>query len=101
MFSFVTNAYAAAGGAGQPSIMTQIIPLVLIVVVFYLFLILPQQKQRKKHREFIESLKRGDKIITSSGIYGTITKVNDKDFVIEIANNVNIKVLKDNIVSKY
>lgn len=101
MFSFVTNAHAAGGTAGQTSMMAQIIPLVLIVVVFYLFLILPQQKQRKKHKEFIESLKRGDKVITSSGMYGTITKVNDKDFVIEIADNVNIRILKDNIVSKY
>jgi preprotein translocase subunit YajC len=100
MFPLVTNAYAA-GGAGQPGMMAQIIPLVLIIVVFYLFLILPQQKQRKKHREFIESLQRGDKVITSSGIYGTITKVNEKDFVIEIAEGVNIKILKDNIISKY
>ncbi len=100
MFSLVQNAYAA-GGAGQPGMMTQIIPLVLIVAVFYLFLILPQQKQKKKHREFIESLKRGDKVITSSGIYGTIVKVNEKDLVVEIADNVNIKIIKDNIISKY
>ncbi len=100
MFPLVENAYAA-GGAGQPGMLAQIIPLVLIIVVFYLFLILPQQKQRKKHKEFIESLKRGDKVITSSGIYGTITKVNENDFVIEIADGVNIKIIKDNIVSKY
>ena len=99
MFSLVTNAYAA-GGASQPGMIAQIIPLVLIIVVFYLFLILPQQKQRKKHREFIESLKRGDKVVTSSGIYGTITKVNERDFVLEIAEGVNVKILKDNIVSK-
>ncbi len=99
MFSLVTNAYAA-GGASQPGMIAQMIPLVLIIVVFYLFLILPQQKQRKKHKEFIESLKRGDKVITSSGIYGTITKVNDREFVLEISEGVNIKILKDNIVSK-
>ncbi len=99
MFSFVSNAYAAGGGS-QPGMIAQVIPLVLIIVVFYFFLILPQQKQRKKHREFIESLKRGDKIITSSGIYGTITKVNERDLVVEIAEGVNIKLLKDNVVSK-
>ncbi len=99
MFSLIPNAYAAGGG-GQPGILAQIIPLVLIVVVFYVFLILPQQKQRKKHREFIESLRKGDRVITSSGIYGTIVKVNERDFVIEIADGVQIRILKDNVISK-
>ncbi len=98
MFSLVPNAYAAAGG--QPGMIAQLIPLILIVVVFYLFLILPQQRQRKKHREFIESLRKGDKVITSSGIYGTIVKVNERDFVIEIADGVQIRILKDNIISR-
>ncbi len=99
MFLLVQNAYAA-GGAAHPGMFAQIIPLALIVVVFYLFLILPQQRQRKKHKEFIESLKRGDKVVTSSGIYGTIAKVNERDLVLEIADNVHIKIIKDNIVSK-
>ncbi|AEA33742.1 preprotein translocase subunit YajC [Hippea maritima] len=99
MFSLVPEAFAA-GSAAQPSMWAQIIPLILIVVVFYVFLILPQQKQRKKHQEFINSLKRGDKIITSSGIYGTITKVNEDNFVIEIADGVQIKISKNSVVSK-
>ncbi len=99
MFSLIPSAYAASG-AGQPSMVAQIIPLALIVVVFYLFLILPQQKQKKKHKEFISSLKRGDKVITTSGIYGTIVKVNERDLVLEIADNVHIKIIKDNVISK-
>ncbi len=99
MFSLIPNAYAA-GGAGQPGMLAQIVPLALIVVVFYLFLILPQQKQKKKHKEFIASLKRGDKVITSSGIYGTVVKVNERDLVLEIADNVHIKIIKDNIITK-
>ncbi len=99
MFSLIPNAYAA-GAAQQPSLLAQIVPLVLIVVVFYVFLILPQQKQKKKHREFIESLKRGDKIITSSGIYGTIVKVGENDFTIEIADGVQIKITKNSVVAK-
>ncbi len=99
MLSLIPDAYAA--GAGQPGgVLAQLVPLILIVVVFYLFLILPQQRQRKKHREFIESLRKGDKVITSSGIYGTIVKVNERDFVIEIADGVQIRILKDNIISK-
>ncbi len=98
MFSFVNVAYAAQ--TQQPSMIAQLVPLVLIIVVFYVFLILPQQKQRKKHQEFINSLKRGDKIITSSGIYGTIVKVGEKDFTIEIADGVQIKITKSSVVAK-
>ncbi len=101
MISLVTEAYAAGGSVPQGNMLAQLVPLVLIVVVFYLFLILPQQKQKKKHKEFIEGLKRGDKVITSSGIYGTISKVNDNNFVIEVAEGVDIKIVKDNIISKY
>jgi len=100
MFSFVPQAYAAAKAAGQPSMIAQLVPLILIIVVFYVFLILPQQKQKKKHREFIESLKRGDKIITSSGIYGTIVKVGEKDFTIEIADGVQIKITKSSVAAR-
>ncbi|WP_035588371.1 preprotein translocase subunit YajC [Hippea jasoniae] len=99
MFDLIPAAYAA-GSPHQPGMIAQIVPLLLIIVVFYVFLILPQQKQRKKHKEFIESLKRGDKIITSSGIYGTIVKVNEDNFVIEIADGVNIKISKNSVMSK-
>jgi preprotein translocase subunit YajC len=69
-------------------------------VIFYLFLILPQQKQRKKHREFVDSLRKGDKIVTSSGIFGTITKIEEKIAYLEIADGTNIKIAKNNITSK-
>lgn len=94
-------AYAAGEGApqGMGSI-AGILPFVLIIVIFYLFLILPQQKQRKKHKEFVDSLKRGDKVIVSSGIYGTITKIEENTAHLEIADGVNIKILKNNITSK-
>ncbi len=94
-------AYAAGEGASQGmGSIAGILPFVLIIVIFYLFLILPQQKQRKKHREFVDSLKRGDKVIISSGIYGTITKIEENTAHLEIADGVNIKILKNNITSK-
>ena len=99
MFNFVTNAYAA-GSASSPSMVAQLLPLILIVVVFYIFLILPQQKQRKKHKEFIGALRRGDKVITSSGLYGKIVKTDEKDVTLEIAEGVNVKIMKGNIVNK-
>jgi preprotein translocase subunit YajC len=94
-------AYAAGESAPQGmGPIAGILPFVLIIVIFYLFLILPQQKQRKKHREFVDSLKRGDKVIVSSGIYGTITKIEENAAYLEIADGVNIKILKNNITSK-
>ena len=69
------------------------LPLILIFGVFYLLLIRPQQKKVKLHREMINNLKRGDKIITSGGIVGTITKVNDnKELLVQISENTEIKI---------
>ena len=68
----------------------QFIPLILIFVIFYFFLIRPQQKKVKEHKAMVESLKKGDKIVTSGGITGTITRVIDNDKVeVEIADNVS------------
>ena len=79
------------GGSG----IGQFIPLILIFVIFYFFLIRPQQKKVKEHRAMVESLKKGDKIVTSGGITGTITRVIDNDKVeVEIADNVTVEVIR-------
>ena len=73
----------------------QFIPLILIFVIFYFFLIRPQQKKVKEHKAMIEGLKRGDKIITSGGITGTIERLIDNDKVeVEIAENVKVEMIK-------
>ena len=73
----------------------QFIPLILIFVIFYFFLIRPQQKKVKEHKAMVESLKRGDKVVTSGGITGTIERVIDNDKVeVEIAENVKVEVIK-------
>ena len=73
----------------------QFIPLILIFVIFYFFLVRPQQKKVKEHRAMVESLKKGDKIVTSGGITGTITRVIDNDKVeVEIADNVTVEVIR-------
>jgi preprotein translocase subunit YajC len=74
---------------------TQFIPLILIFVIFYFFLIRPQQKKAKEHKAMVENLKRGDKVIASGGIIGTVEKVIDNDKVeIEIAENVKVTLIK-------
>ena len=73
----------------------QFIPLILIFVIFYFFLIRPQQKKVKEHKAMVESLKKGDKIVTSGGITGTITRVVDNDKIeVEIADNVTVEVIR-------
>ena len=73
----------------------QFIPLILIFVIFYFFLIRPQQKKVKEHKAMVESLKKGDKVITSGGITGIISRVIDNDKVeVEIADNVTVEVVR-------
>ena len=78
------------------------LPLILIFGVFYILLIRPQQKKVKQHREMLNNLKRGDKIITSGGIIGLITKVNDnRELVVEISDGVEIKVAPGMVADLY
>ena len=78
------------------------LPLILIFGVFYILLIRPQQKKVKLHREMINNLRRGDKIITSGGIIGSVSKVNDnKELLVEISENVEIKIAPGMIADLY
>ncbi len=73
----------------------QFIPLILIFVIFYFFLIRPQQKKVKEHKLMVENLKRGDKVVTSGGIVGTIERVIDNDKVeVSISDNVNVEIVR-------
>ena len=73
----------------------QFIPLILIFVIFYFFLIRPQQKKVKEHKTMVENLKRGDKIVTSAGIIGTIERIIDNEKAeVLIAENVKVEVIK-------
>ena len=73
----------------------QCIPLILIFVIFYFFLIRPQQKKVKEHKAMVEGLKRGDKVVTSGGITGRVERLIDNDKVeVEIAENVKVEIVK-------
>ena len=78
------------------------LPLILIFGVFYILLIRPQQKKVKQHREMINNLRRGDKIITSGGIIGSINKVNDnRELLVDISENVEIKIAPGMVTDLY
>ena len=78
----------------------QFIPLILIFVIFYFFLIRPQQKKIKDHKSMVSSLKRGDEVITSGGIFGRIEKVYEEDKIdLTVSENVTVTVVKSTIQS--
>ncbi len=78
------------------------LPLILIFAVFYFLLIRPQQRKVKQHKEMLSNLKRGDKIITSGGIIGTINKVTDnRELNVEVAENVEIKIAPGMVADLY
>jgi len=78
----------------------QFVPLILIFVIFYFFLIRPQQKKIKEHKIMIGALKRGDKVVTSGGIIGEIEKVHDDDKVdLNISDNVTVQIIKSTVQS--
>ena len=86
-------------GQGQGGGLIGFLPLILIFVIFYFMLIRPQQKRAKEHKSFLQGLKKGDKIITSGGLYGTITGITDDSVTIEIAEKVRVKVDKNTVAT--
>ncbi|MBQ8565488.1 MAG: preprotein translocase subunit YajC [Bacteroidaceae bacterium] len=81
----------------QSSGWTSIIMMVALIAIFYFFMIRPQQKRQKEIQKAREALASGDKVITAGGIYGKVKEVNEKYFVIEIAENTRIRVAKDSV----
>jgi preprotein translocase subunit YajC len=86
----------AGGGVGA---LGSFLPLILIFVFFYLFLIRPQQKKTKEHQKSLNALKKGDKVITSGGIYATVNAVRDNILEIKIADGVNVQIAKQSIAT--
>ncbi|MBO4657924.1 MAG: preprotein translocase subunit YajC [Bacteroidales bacterium] len=99
---FLTLFLQAAGGAqGAGSSMGFLLMIVLIFVVMWLFMIRPQQKKQKEVEKFRQGLKKGDKVVTIGGIYGTVVEVKDNTLFLEIDQNVKIKVDKASVVKDF
>jgi preprotein translocase subunit YajC len=94
-------AYAMGqGGAASPGSaggLASFIPLVLMFVIFYFLLIRPQQKKAKEHKEMVAGIKKGDRIITSGGIHGQVTAVDDITLTVEISDKVRVKLNRANV----
>jgi len=86
------------GGSGSGSgTLLSLVPFILIFVIFYFMLILPQQKKQKQQKTMMESLKKGDKVITASGIWGTVTNLGKDTVTLQIADNTKIKMQREHI----
>jgi preprotein translocase subunit YajC len=89
---------ALAASADQVSPLVQLIPFALVLAIFYFVILLPMKKRQKKVQEFLSTLKVGDKVVTSGGIYGSIAKVNEDAVQLQIAPNVRVDVSRAAIV---
>lgn len=96
---FISPAYAQApGGGGMGELINLLVPMLMVFVIFYFFVIRPQQQRAKQLRQTIDSIRRGDTVVTSGGIIGKVTKVKDDGEVeVEIADNTRVRVIKHTI----
>ncbi len=93
---FVTDAYAQAAGAGPPQspmgMIVSFVPFIAIFVLFYFLLILPQQKKAKQRKQMIDALKKGDRVMTSGGMIGTVAALFPKVISMQVAEGTRIKI---------
>jgi preprotein translocase subunit YajC len=91
------QAAPAGQSSGTTGLLVGILPWVLIFGIFYVLMIRPQQQKAKQHQTSIAAIKKGDEVITGGGIRGRVTKVNDEEVEVEIAQGVKIRVIKSTI----
>ena len=104
MFGLAFAMAGAPGGAGEAgggmAAFQQFIPLIFMFAIFYFLLIRPQKKKALEHRMMLESIKRGDDIITASGVHGKVFAVENDLVLLDVADNVNIRITKSYIATK-
>lgn len=87
-------AQEAGRQAGQPSMLASMLPLIVIIAIFYLIVIMPARKKQKQHQEKISTLNGGERIVTAGGIFGTVTRVMDDRLEIKVDKNTTLQVAK-------
>src|SRR5215475_4451529 len=87
----------ATGGGGGSILGSPFVMMIIVMGIFYVMLILPQQRQRKKTQAMLQALKSGDKVITSSGIYGTVNGIDGDTIILKIADQVKIRIARSAI----
>ncbi len=95
----IPSAWAQAAGGAQPNALMQLLPLILIFVVFYFLLIRPQAKRAKEHKSMVAALAVGDEVVTSGGILGKVTEAGEQFLTVEVAEGVRVKVQRHTVTS--
>jgi preprotein translocase subunit YajC len=95
----IPTAWAQAAGGSQPNAFVQLLPLILIFVVFYFMLIRPQARRAKEHKAMVAALGVGDEVVTSGGMLGKVTETGDQFLTVEIADGVRVKVQRHTVAS--
>src|SRR3954469_1805970 len=88
----------ASPSPGGPSALVQLLPFALVLAIFYFIILLPMKRKQQKVSDFLATLKEGDKVVTSGGIYGTITKVGDEMLQLQIAERVRIDISRNAVI---
>ena len=100
----IETAYAMGtqGGGGQGGGIAAFLPFIAMIVILYLLLMRPQQKRQKEHKMMLSTLRKGDKVVTNSGMFGTIVGIDDKEdkVVLKVAENVKIEFLKSSVAGR-
>jgi preprotein translocase subunit YajC len=99
MFRHFTILMGQPSQDGGPGLMSNLVLFGSIILIFYFMIIRPQQKRTKERQKLLESVKKGDKVITSSGIYGTIAGLDEKTVLVQIADNVKVKLDRGSIAT--
>ena len=92
-----TTTAAGAASGGPAAALIQFLPIIGLIVLFYFLMIRPQQRRVKQHQQMVQAVKRGDTVVLNSGVIGKVTKVEDAEVALEIAQGVNVKVVKSMI----
>jgi len=90
---------APAGPASGAAGFLGLVPFVLIFVLFYVMMILPQQRQKKKHQQMLDALKKGDRVVTTGGLVGAVTNIHNDLVTLQVAETVKVKVLRGAVAS--
>lgn len=100
VYSFSSFANESSGSkSATPSTLEQLFPFIIFGLIFYILFIRPNQKKHKLHGDFLSKIKRGDEVLTNSGIYGKIEGLTDNFVILEVADNTRIRVVKSQIAT--
>ena len=93
----IPSAFAQQQASQEPSLLASLLPLVFIVVIFWLLIIRPQMKRNKQHRELVSNLEVGDEVVSAGGLLGRITEVGENFIQVELADGVTVKMQKSSV----